>query len=166
MVAAQGEKVKGFLSVAGAGKPADQLIKEQFKNQPKSIQDTAYPNLDSLVAGEKVQNVPQVLNSLFRPSVQPYLISWFHYDPASEIKKLSVKSLIIQGTADLQVSVENAKLLCSNALKPDLILIEGMNHIFKNPGPGRQENLMTYSNPGIPVNEELIIYIAKFVSHR
>jgi len=69
--------------------------------------------------------------SLFRPSVQPYMISWFKYDPAAEIANLEVPVLILQGTTDLQVHVEDAKLLAK--AKPDakLRIFDGMNHVLK-----------------------------------
>ena len=39
------------------------------------------------VLRETVDDAPPALNALFRPSVQPYLISWFNYDPAAELAK-------------------------------------------------------------------------------
>jgi hypothetical protein len=47
--------------------------------------------------GKTVDTVNPAFAALFRPSVQPYLISWFKYDPQKEIKKLSVPVLIVQG---------------------------------------------------------------------
>ena len=66
--------------------------------------------------GKTVSKVDPNLVSLYRPSVQPYMISWIKYDPSKEIAKLKVPVLIIQGTTDLQVTVEDAKLLA--AAKP------------------------------------------------
>ncbi len=76
MVAAGVEGVGAFISVAGAGKPADEILKEQLRTQPSYVKDLAYPIIDKLKEGDTVANVNPLLNSLFRPSVQPYLISW------------------------------------------------------------------------------------------
>jgi uncharacterized protein len=51
--------------------------------------------LGELKAGRSVTNpaekLPaQLAAALFRPSVQPYLISWFKYDPALEMAKLKI----------------------------------------------------------------------------
>ncbi len=53
------------------------------------------------------------------------------YDPANEIAKLKIPTLIIQGTTDLQISVNDAELL--SKAKPDaqLVIIENMNHFLK-----------------------------------
>ncbi|HMT03616.1 MAG TPA: alpha/beta hydrolase, partial [Burkholderiales bacterium] len=49
--------------------------------------------------------------SLFRPSVLPYLKSWFKIKPQDEIKKLKCPILIINGTKDMQVAEKNAQSL-------------------------------------------------------
>ena len=63
---------------------------------------------------------------VFRSSVQPYVISWFHYDPAREIARLKMPVLILQGTTDIQVSVGDAELLAKANPAAKLVLIEGM----------------------------------------
>jgi uncharacterized protein len=40
--------------------------------------------IDELVAGRTVDDIPKELASLFRPSVQPFLISKLRYDPAPQ----------------------------------------------------------------------------------
>lgn len=52
---------------------------------------------DSLKAGKEVSNIPMGLMTLFRPSVQPYLISWYRYNPQEVIAKLRQPVLILQG---------------------------------------------------------------------
>ncbi len=37
-----------FISIAGAGRSADIVIREQLSTQPKGVQDAAYPIIDSL----------------------------------------------------------------------------------------------------------------------
>lgn len=163
MIAAQNENVAKFISIAGAGKAADLIIREQLKAQPAFVMEQSAPILDELVKGNTVENVPQLLFSLFRPSVQPYMISWFKHDPKTEIAKLNKPCLIIQGTTDIQVSTEDAKSLQS--AKPDakMVLIEGMNHIFKNAEADRMKNFATYGQPDLPINSELVGTIGNFI---
>lgn len=154
----------GLISLAGAGEPIDEVIKRQLSTQPQQIQDMSYPIIDSLKRGIKVQDVNPMLFSLFRPSVQPYMISWMKYDPQSEIKKVKLPVLIIQGTNDIQVTVDDAHKL--SIAKPDakLILIENMNHIFKIvEGQDIQTNLATYNNIELPASQKLIDSIIEFV---
>ena len=163
MVASQNELVAKFVSVAGAGQAADQIIREQLIAQPAFVLEQSTPILDELVKGNTVENVPQMLFSLFRPSVQPYMISWFKYDPQIEIAKLKKPILIVQGTTDIQVSVEDAKRLQTAKADAKLVVIEGMNHILKNAEADRMKNFQTYNQPDLPINLELVEAISSFI---
>ncbi|HXL04107.1 MAG TPA: alpha/beta fold hydrolase [Bacillota bacterium] len=155
--------LSGVISVAGAGKPAYELITEQLANEAKEIRDESHGIMEELKKGNEVANVSLELMPLFRPSVQPYLISWFEYDPAAEIGNLDVPVLILQGTTDLQVSCEDAKLLAK--AKPDakLKIIDGMNHVLKEAPIDYGENLATYGNPTLPLAPGFLEEIISFV---
>jgi fermentation-respiration switch protein FrsA (DUF1100 family) len=119
--------------------------------------------IDSLKKGTTVENVNPMFKSLFRLSVQPYLISWFRYDPQIEIQKLGIPILIIQGTNDIQITVEDAKRLSRANPKSHLVLIEKMNHIFRTVEGDRQENMAAYNNPSLPLADELVKDITSFI---
>jgi uncharacterized protein len=164
MAAAQQTDVAAYISISGAGKPADQVLKDQLKTRlPPALMDQSNKILDSLKMGFTVTNVDPSLVSLYRPSVQPYMISWLKYDPARIISELKIPVLIIQGTTDLQVSVEDAKLLA--AAKPDakLLIIENMNHILKDSDNDMQKNIATYKNPDLPLKQGLVDEIVSFI---
>lgn len=163
ILAAQQTLPDGFISIAGPGRAADQILKMQLESQPEAIKAYAYPVIDSLKAGILIDSINIMYYSLFRPSVQPYLISWFHYDPADEIAKLVIPVLILQGTTDLQVSVEDAHLLKEASPRSKLAIIENMNHILKNADPDREKNIETYRNPDLPVMQEAIESISEFI---
>ena len=152
-----------FISIAGAGRPADEILKQQLATQPKQVQDIADSMNDTLKAGKLVQNVPQDYYALFRPSVQPYMISWFKYDPVAELHNLLMPVLILQGTNDLQITVEDAKKLMAANNKAQLNLIESMNHIFKIV-TDKQANIASYNDPTLPVSEELVKSIINFIN--
>jgi pimeloyl-ACP methyl ester carboxylesterase len=164
MIAAQ-KASKKFVSIAGVGQSADKIISQQLTAQPPAFLEQAQPILDKLVAGDTVSTVPIFLLSLFRPSVQPYLISWFRYDPQFEIGKLDMPILIIQGTTDIQVTVQDAALLESGNPKAELRIIEGMNHIFKEAEVDRQKNILTYSQPDLPLMPGLVETIVEFLKN-
>ena len=163
MIASQDKNVCKFISLAGAGQPADKILREQLKNQPPSIAIQVNTILDDLVKGKMVENTPAELNSLFRKSVQPYMISWIKYDPQKEIAKLKIPVLIIQGTTDIQVSLEDANRLARAQPKAKLVKIEGMNHILKQAPADRQMNIGTYTQPDLSLKTELIGNIAPFI---
>lgn len=167
IVASEQGSVSRFISVAGAGSPADTILRKQLKSQlPPQLMAESNAVLDSLRSGKTVSKVNPVLISLYRPSVQPYLISWIKYDPSVEIKKLKIPVLIVQGTTDIQVSVEDAKLL--SATKPDaeLLIIENMNHILKESEADRQKNIATYTNPELPLKQGLVKELISFIKNK
>lgn len=163
MIVAKETKVSQYISIAGAGQRADKLLKEQLAQQPDFIKDEAYKILDELVIGKTVDKPNPMLNSLFRPSVQPYLISWFNYDPEAIIKTLDIPILLVQGTTDIQVGVKEAKNLKTANPKAELLLIEDMNHVLKLSSADRMENLATYSNPKLPLAEGFMLGLLHFI---
>ncbi|AWX45955.1 hypothetical protein HME9304_02987 [Flagellimonas maritima] len=164
MIACERSKATKFISLAGAGFPAGEIIMNQLNaEQPESLIKQVSPIIKSLENGETVEDVPQILFSLFRPSVQPYMISWFRYDPAQEISKLDCPILIIQGTTDIQVKVKDADMLAGASKNPEKIIIYGMNHILKSAKLDKMENIATYNNPDLPLNEKLIPEITAFI---
>ncbi|MBU1056017.1 MAG: alpha/beta hydrolase [Proteobacteria bacterium] len=166
MIVSQKINVDKFISIAGSGRSADKSLKEQLKSQPPEILEMSLPIIDKLVQGKTVSDVHPILYSLFRPSVQPYMISWFKYDPAQEIAKLKIPVLIIQGSTDIQVSKNDAEMLAKANQKAEIRIIEGMNHIFKKAELDRMKNIQTYNQPQLPVMPELIESIVGFIDNK
>jgi uncharacterized protein len=157
------EKPDRFISIAGVGFPAVLVIKKQLSTQPEAVKNISYQILDSLSAGRKVDSVPPFLGSLFRPSVQPYLMSWFKYDPSLAINALKIPILIIQGTTDIQVDTADAMQLAHSNPAAKLVIIDSMNHVLKTTVIDRKENLKTYFDPSLPLAQKLIPIITEFV---
>jgi len=164
MIAARRAGAAAFVSIAGAGAPADVVLKRQLAEQPEPLRGEAFRIIDRLVAGRTVAKVDPRLMALFRPSVQPYLISWFRYDPSAEIAKLRVPVLIVQGTTDLQVDFGDAERLHEAALGSKLNIVKGMNHVLVEAPENREENLATYSDPKLPLAPGLVSSLVDFLS--
>lgn len=159
-----GAKANKFISIAGAGESADKLLKSQISSKSnKQIEEMTFPIIDSLKSGNKVNKVDPLLNSLFRASIQPYLISWFKYDPQTEIKKLTIPVLIIQGDNDLQVSVKDAENLSQANKNAQLVIIDKMNHIMKTIDGDKQANMASYNNENLPLSETMTDKIVSFI---
>lgn len=166
MLAAREIPADGYVSIAGAGEPAQQLLLTQLQSKlPADLYQKSQAIIDSLEHGKTVAQVPAALDALFRPSVQPYLISWFKYDPALEIAKLKIPVLIVQGERDLQVSVNDARELAKADPAARLVLIPDMNHVLKDVGPSADANLASYSNPHLPIDSTLASAIGEFIRH-
>lgn len=166
LIAIQRITLKGFISIAGAGSPADEILKKQLQPQlPPIWYDRVVSMIDSLKNHHEVHNVAPSLQVLFRPSVQPYLMSWFDYDPTELIAQLNCPVLVVQGDQDIQVDIEEAKKLEQMAKDGELKIISRMNHVLKTVEGGRQANVATYSDPMLPVIPKLVQTISTFI-HR
>jgi len=157
------KNVNKYISISGPGNPANETLKTQLNSQPDAIKNVAFPMLDSLSKEMLVHNNNLLLASLFRPSVQPYLISWFKYNPQTEIKKLNIPILVIQGDKDIQVSVDDAKLLSLAKKSSQLEIIHNMNHVLKIIGDEKDENIKSYSNPSLPISSEFVSKVISFI---
>ena len=162
MVAANGT-VDGYISLAGAGRPSDEVIIEQVVKNSPSMKEAVEKDFALLKKGKTFENKNPLLASLFRDSVQPYMISWIKYNPKNEIKKLSIPILIVNGTRDSQVSSSDAELLHEANPKSDLQIIENMNHIFKEVKTD-DEDAKSYSDPKLPVMPKLVSTLTSFIN--
>jgi pimeloyl-ACP methyl ester carboxylesterase len=134
-LAAEDAQAQGVVSIAGAGSRASNLMRKQILGHlPEDIAQPALAALDALEAQQPVQDVPDALILLFRPTVQPYLMSWFRYDPSQVLAELSLPVLLVHGAADVQVDVEHARLL--HGARPDarLKVVDGMDHLLSLDG--------------------------------
>lgn len=152
------------ISVSGTARPVDQVLRQQLSYRlPPALMLRSNELLDSLKAGHVDTDVPPQLQVIFRPSVQPYLISLFREDPAAAFARLKMPALIIQGSNDIQVGVDDARQL--KAAKPDaqLALIEGMNHVMRIVPNDIKRQLASYKDPQLPLAAELGTRILGFI---
>lgn len=165
-LAAQKKPVAGLVLIAAGGRPASVILREQLSagNLPAEMRRRSDEILARLERGETDDAVPRQLEALYRPSVQPYLISWFKYDPAAELAKLPVPVLLVRGTHDLQVRQADADALA--AARPDAVrlAVEEMNHVLKIAPLDRAENIRFYSDPDAPLAPEVVPAIAGFIA--
>ncbi len=166
MIASQRRKVKGYISVAGAGRPIDQVLEEQIERQPlpDSVKQQVPVIFNQLKKGKEVNDFPGQLSALFRKSIQPYLISWLKYAPQKEIKKLECPVLILQGSCDIQVNETDASNLHEANKKSTLDIIPNMSHILKNAGNNCVNEKETYMNGSMPLDQDLVNDIVHFIN--
>lgn len=165
LIAAQKRDVKGFVSLCGAGNPIDVVLRKQVKPQlPEAVYVQFNEILDSLKGGHMVKSVPPYLNSLFRQSVQPYMISWLRFDPAELVRSARTPILIVQGANDIQIDIQEAEALHAAIPENKFMTISRMNHVLKTIEGDRNENIASYSNPNLPVNSQLIEVLTGFIS--
>jgi fermentation-respiration switch protein FrsA (DUF1100 family) len=152
------------ISLSGSGRPLAEVLREQIKERlPVELQARSNQLIDRLDAGQFDPDVPEPLQVLFRPSVQPYLITLLRQDPAKAFARLKVPALIVQGRNDIQVGVGDAEAL--QRAKPDaqLALIDGMNHVLRIVPMDIKRQLASYKDPQLPLASEVTDRILKFL---
>ncbi|RMR61225.1 hypothetical protein ALP83_00869 [Pseudomonas syringae pv. actinidiae] len=163
-LAAEKVGAAALISVAGTGRPVDQVLREQFQERlPPDLLQRSNQLLDELKAGKTDDNVPAELEVVFRPSVQPYLISLFRQDPAAAFAAVHIPALIVQGRNDIQVGVGDALLLQKARPDAELALIDGMNHVLRIVPDDLQQQLLSYRNPTQPLASEVTKRILAFI---
>ena len=164
MIATERTNASGYISVAGAGRPIDVIITEQVTKQSPVVGKQTDSLFQVLKTKNKLDSVPPYLISLFRPSIQPYMVSWMKYDPAVEISHIKKPILIIQGSCDIQVKVLDAETLYNGNKKAKLDIVEGMTHVLKNAEANCVDtNLKTYHDISLPLNTQLLKDIISFI---
>jgi pimeloyl-ACP methyl ester carboxylesterase len=152
-----GAPVRGVGLLAGLGRPFLTVLRSQLEVQFDGAAMVAYDSaMARFLRGDSTGPVPRGLEPLFAPAHRSYMRTSSEYDPTAEVARLTVPVLIVQGTTDIQVSGEDARLL--HQARPDatLVLIDGANHVFK---PVRESSqaaqLPSYTDPTLAIVTEL-----------
>lgn len=164
MLAAQRAGANAYVSIAGLARNAGAALRTQLADKlPPDLLAASNRILAALERGATDADVPPALAALYRPSVQPYLISWMKYVPAERIVALRVPVLVVQGTTDIQVGVDEAQALAK--AKPDAVLaiIPGMNHVLKEVPDDPQRQMASYGDPSLPLHPKLAPAIVAFL---
>jgi len=165
-LAAQKVKVCALIEVSGAGRPAAAVLAEQLKvafDQKKldqTLYDQAIRILNTLAAGKTVADPPAKLNALFRPSVQPYLISWLDLNPVDALKT-APPTLILQGARDYQIGQEDAQKLSMAPKFAKVVLIAGADHDMKVAVSNKQATAA--NDAEAPISPQATTAIAEFL---
>ena len=163
MVASYRTGVHAFVSISGSGKPIYETLLDQLNRRMPAVVGEADRIINALREGKLVEQVSPQLRSLFRPSIQPFLISIFGYDPAEEIRKLEVRVLIVNGSRDLQTDESQARVLSLAKPEASLCIIDSMNHVLKDAPSDPEGNLATYSDPTLPLAMGLLECVGSFL---
>lgn len=170
LVAAQSaDGICGVVLIATPGRPLGQVMRAQFRANPANapILDAALGMLDAVEAGRTVDpaTLPAPLGAMFPLGVQRYLAGVATIDPARLAATAKVPVAVVQGDADLQVSVDDdAKRLAAASTRATLTVLPGVNHVLKAVGTDRGENLASYADPSRPVAPGVVDAVVGAVS--
>jgi pimeloyl-ACP methyl ester carboxylesterase len=140
------------------------LMRAQLKGRlPPDLDASANAIFDSLQSGQRVADIPKPLMSLFRPSVQPFLISVAGIDPATLLAHLKRPVLIVHAGRDLQVSAVDFDTLRAARNDVQTLALPDANHTLKVSPADRDGNLALYKNPSAPLDPALMPALVAFI---
>lgn len=157
---------KALVLLSTPGEPLGATIRRQLSQNranPPALVREAGDILTQLEAGKTVPQVSPLLLPLFRPSVQPYLMSELSLDPARLVAATTLPTLIVQGDHDLQVRPDDARLLAAAQKRASLKMIPGMNHVLVPAPLDMQANFATYADASLPLDKGAVRAIATFL---
>lgn len=164
MLAAR-EHADGLISIAGPAQPIDSIIIEQISSQMPALKENLQQSFQELREKGSTKSYHPLLKGIFRPSVQPFMLSWMRYNPEKIISNLDLPVLIINGSNDLQVGTQEAKKLKEANPEAKMLLLENMNHVLRQIDGGSLENSKSYNEPELPLHPELVPAIVKFINN-
>lgn len=147
----------GRILVSVPGRPPlGQLLREQLQANPTNapLLDAAFGVITSLEAGQRVDTTTlhPALKPLFHPAVHGFLIDSFSVDPTRLAATARSPMLIVQGSSDLQVSVDDARRLQAAAPQARLVVLPSVNHVLMLvASDDRSENLASYGRTDLAI---------------
>ena len=156
------EHIEKYISLAGPSKRIDFMIEEQVAKNSPMVLDTVKGHFKELRETGDIKYVNPLLVQIFSRKNLPFLKSWMHYSPVEEIKKITIPILVINGTRDFQVTVQEARAMHKANPMAELVIIENMNHVLKNIEQD-EDNFKSYYTPDFSLSEKLIETVITFV---
>jgi len=168
ITAQQPEGICGLVLVAGAGRKLGDILREQLKANPANapILPQALAAITELEAGRRVDvsSMHPALAALFRLSVQGFLIDQMSHDPATLLARYTGPVLVLQGTTDLQVTMQDAQRLAGARPGITMVTLEGVNHVLKLAPAERAANFATYGNSALPIAPSVVEAVTAFLA--
>ena len=154
----------GIILLCSPGRNLLAVLSAQLQGRlPPDLDASAKAILEALKKNQRVADVPTPLMPLFRPSVQPFLISAGNFDPARLIADVKVPLLVLHAERDLQVM--RADLDALRAARPDaeIVILPKANHTLKSAPDDPAGNLALYHDASAPLDPGVIPAIVDFV---
>ena len=126
--------VQRAIAIASSNKSTHSVKKEltEFYQQSKVLSSILPSNV----------NKDEFIENLVLARTNPWIRYFYNYNPTQEIRKINIPALALYGSKDTQVPpkyhLQHVKeaLMESNSKNYEVILIDGLNHLFQNSETG------------------------------
>lgn len=156
------DHIHKYISLAGASASINKILVKQVTAQSPEFGKITAAHFKELKETGDIKEINPNLVSIFARPNLAFFKSWASYEPTEEIKKITIPILIVNGTKDLQVSMEEANALHIANPAAKLVLIENMNHVLKQINK-EEDNLSSYYSADFPISKKLIETVVSFI---
>jgi uncharacterized protein len=161
----RGSPAAGVIMVSAQGRRLADLLHEQFSRQADSATvariDSAFARF---VRGDDPGEVPPIARSVIIPAYRTFMTSFAAYDPPGEARRFAGPLLILQGTTDVQVTMQDAELLHAAQPRATFLRLDGVNHVLKSiESMELQAQVKTYGDPSMPLAASVVPSIARWI---
>jgi pimeloyl-ACP methyl ester carboxylesterase len=170
--AAELDHVCGLVLLATAGRPIGALIRDQVARQPgtEALLPALDAALEALMAGGRPDpaTIPPPLAPLFGEDSLDYLRELALLDPAEALGDTDLPTLIVHGSADIQVAASEGDTLATARDDAARTVLPGMTHTLKQVADEADlsANMATYTDPGLPLHDGLVPVVSNFILGR
>lgn len=162
MLASEG--ISEYVSIAGPSDSFDKAIIKQVTKQSPEFGKITEAHFKELFETGTIKQVNPLLASIFAKQNLEFIANYAKYNPAEEIKKITIPTLIINGTKDLQVKIEDAETLHKALPSSKLVIVDNMNHVLKNIEIDA-DNIKSYYSANFQLSTKLITTIVAFLKN-
>ncbi len=155
--------INKYVSLAGPSESFDTTLVAQIRTQHgDEIASILKQHFDELKTTGDITNLDSNFAGLFNPLNKKFFKGYIHYLPTEEIKNVTIPTLIINGTMDLQVLEKDAKALHNAKPDAELKIIENLNHVLKTVIT-KEDNETSYKTPDFPLSKVLVETLVDFI---
>ena len=145
------QAIRKAIAIAASNKELSVIKSELLEHYNATIT----PILKPMVGND--EKVSQIINGLIETRTTSWVRYFYNYNPATEIEKLDIPVLSLNGTNDTQVVAEiNQKGIEDALVKGEnkdfkVLKLEGLNHFFQESETGKMEEYSTIEQTFSPI---------------
>lgn len=160
--AVRGAPAAGVALLATPGRPLLEVLRHRLTRTLDSLRLVQFDSaMARYLRGEPQAGLPLYLELLLRPANRRFMESLVSYSAVSELRRVDVPVLVVQGDRDTQVTPADAEVLRAAAPRGELAVLAGANHLFKAQDlAGRVGELALEADPRVPIMQEVVERIA------
>jgi pimeloyl-ACP methyl ester carboxylesterase len=162
----RGAPVNGVIMASPQGRRFTELVREQYSRLTDSATVTRIDSaLVRLLRGDDPGDIPPIAQPLIVPALRNYLRSFVAYDPPAEARAFAGPLLIVQGTTDIQTTMDDARALAAAQPRATFAPLEGVNHVLKTlASTDPLEHSTSYKDPYLPLAPSVVPTIVRWIT--